>query len=129
MEPAIGRQRNATWGRKDEEFMADFSLMAKRHLDETEYRIFRFHFILGADWRLCCRRLEMDRGSFFHAVYRIQQTLGRVFRETEPYGLFPVDEYFNGKARGDVDRKTATVIPFPQRPAHLAFPRPVRKTA
>jgi hypothetical protein len=89
-----GRERNFSWGRKDEEYMADFILVSRRTLTEFEYRVFRFHFLLGADWKLCCRRLNIDRGTFFHAVYRIQQNLGRVFRELEPYGLFPLDEYF-----------------------------------
>ena len=73
--------------------------MSKRTLDPAEYQIFKFHFLLGADWRLCCRRLKIDRGNFFHAVYRIQQKLGRAFRETTPSGLFPLDEYFNGATR------------------------------
>jgi hypothetical protein len=94
-----GRERNLTWGRKDEEYMADFILVSRRHLDDAEYCIFKFHFLLGADWKLCCRRLKIDRGNFFHAVYRIQQKLGRVFRELEPYGLFPLDEYFHGPSR------------------------------
>jgi hypothetical protein len=38
----------------------------------------------------------MDRGSFFHTVYRIEQSLGRVFCELEPYALYPLDEYFGG---------------------------------
>ncbi len=39
----------------------------------------------------------MDRGNFFHSVYRgIQQQLGLAFRETKPYALFPLDEYFGG---------------------------------
>jgi hypothetical protein len=76
--------------------MADFYLLAKRNLDEENFKIFKFHFLLGADWRLCCRRLNMDRGNFFHAVYRIQQQMGRVFRETKPFALFPLDEYFGG---------------------------------
>jgi hypothetical protein len=74
--------------------MADFILVSKRTLDELEYKIFRFHFLLGADWKLCCRRLSVDRGDFFHHVYRIQQKLGRTFRELQPYALFPLDEYF-----------------------------------
>jgi hypothetical protein len=74
--------------------MADFSLIARRTLDEVEHRIFRFHHLLGADWRLCCRRLGMDRGTFFHAVYRLEQKLGAAFRETEPYPLYPLCEYF-----------------------------------
>ncbi len=41
----------------------------------------------------------MERGEFFHEVYRIEQKLGRTFRELEPHALFPVDEYFNGTGR------------------------------
>jgi hypothetical protein len=76
-----GPDRRAVWGRKDEEYIADFCLISRHNLDDFEYKIFRFHFILGADWRLCCRQLKMDKGVFFHAVYRIQQKLGRAFRE------------------------------------------------
>lgn len=94
LEPLPGRDRKKTWGLKDEEYMADFILVSKRTLDELEYKIFRFHFLLGADWKLCCRRLALDRGDFFHHIYRIQQKLGRTFRELQPYALFPLDEYF-----------------------------------
>ena len=89
VEPHAGRSRPSTWGRKDEEYIADFCLVARRSLDDFENRLFRYHFVLGADWRLCTRRLGMDRGNFFHAVYRIEQKLGRVFREIEPYSLIP----------------------------------------
>src|ERR1051326_5093579 len=91
-EPHIGRQRPSTWGRKDEEYIADFCLVSRRSLTEFEHRLFRYHYILGADWKLCSRRLGIDRGNFFHAIYRIEQKLGRVFRELEPYSLFPLDE-------------------------------------
>ncbi|MEK7403814.1 MAG: hypothetical protein AAB225_01780 [Acidobacteriota bacterium] len=91
-----GPDRRLTWGFKDEEYMADFILVSRRTLDEFEYKVFKYHFLLGADWKLCCRRLGTDRGSFFHCVYRIEHKLGRVFRELEPYSLFPLDEYFNG---------------------------------
>jgi hypothetical protein len=84
------------WGRRDEEYVADFCLVGKRALDGFQERIFTYHYLLGADWRLCCRRLNIDRGQFFHEVYRIQQKLGRTFRELEPYSLFPLDEYFGG---------------------------------
>jgi hypothetical protein len=99
LEPQMGRQRPNTWGRKDEEYMADFCLVARRSLDEFEYRLFRYRFLLGADWKLCCRRLALDRGNLFHAVYRVEQKLGRIFRELEPYSLFPLDEYFRGPSR------------------------------
>ncbi len=89
-----GRDNRKMYGRKVEEYMADFCLVSRRSLDPAEYDVFRFHFLLGADWKLCCWRLNMDRGTFFHFVYRIEQKLGRVFRELEPYSLFPLDEYF-----------------------------------
>jgi hypothetical protein len=38
--------------------------------------------------------MRLDRGDFFHIVYRVQERLGKVFRELEPYALFPLDEYF-----------------------------------
>ena len=94
-----GRVGHGTWGRKEEEYTADFCLVSRRTLTELEHRIFRHHFLLGADWKLCCQRLQMDRGNFFHAVYRIEQKLGRVFRELEPYALFPVGDYFHGPAK------------------------------
>ncbi len=87
------------YDRKYEEYAADFILIAKRTLTEEEYRLFKFHYLLGADWKLCRARLKMDRGRFFHGVYRIQQKLGRAFRETEPYGIFPVYAYFEEERR------------------------------
>ena len=99
LEPHAGRQRPTTWGRKNEEFIADFALVSRRTLTESEYRLFRYHFVLGADWKLCTRKLGIDRGTFFHSVYRIEQKLGRMFRELEPYPLFPLDDYFHGPSR------------------------------
>ncbi|HTB10958.1 MAG TPA: hypothetical protein VK752_05280 [Bryobacteraceae bacterium] len=94
-----GHCRRPLVGRKDEEYIADFTLVSKRVLSEFEGRLFRYHFLLGADWKLCARQLRIDRGTFFHAVYRIQQKLGRVFRELEPYALYPLDEYFHGPSK------------------------------
>ena len=105
-----GRDHKRSYGRKNEEYLADFCLVSRRVLTEAEYRIFRFHFLLGADWKLCCRRLGVDRGNFFHAVYRIEQKLGRAFRELEPYSLFPVDEYFAAVIRDEAG--TASPTPF-----------------
>jgi hypothetical protein len=91
-------------GRPHEEFLADVCLIAKRTLDAQEYNVFRFHFLLGADWKLCCARLKIDRGTCFHAFYRVEAKLGRAFRTTQPYALFPLGAYFYGVVRG---RKTA----------------------
>ena len=106
-----GTDRRRTYCRKREEFMADFCIVARRVLAEPEYRIFRFHFLLGADWHLCCRQLRTDRGSFFHTVYRIQEKLGRAFAEVGPYALFPLDEYFSGLVR-----RGPSHAPSPNRP-------------
>lgn len=100
LEAIPGRKNKAVYSRKDEEYLADFCLVSRRVLSESDHQIFRFHFLLGADWKLCCQRLNMDRGSFYHQVYRIQERLGRVFAELEPYALFPLDEYFGGSSRG-----------------------------
>lgn len=82
-------------GRKHEEYCADFWLVAKRSLRKAEWDVFRFHFLLGGDWKVCCRRLNISRGDFFHLVYTVQERLGRTFRELRPYSLFPLDEYFS----------------------------------
>lgn len=124
LEANPGRQRKSVWGLKNEEYIADFCLISRRTLNDYEHRIFRYHFLLAADWKLCCRKLNMDRGSFFHDVYRIQQKLGRTFRELEPYALFPVDEYFNGTKR--IAEVTPTEFPVetehPQKAKILKFP-------
>lgn len=129
LEPHAGRQRPSSWGRKDEEYIADFCLVARRTLDEFEHRLFRYHFLLRADWKLCTRKLGIDRGNFFHAVYRIEQKLGRVFRELEPYSLFPLDEYFHGPSRSGTAGALEAVTRTPPRPEHLEFPQPFGKTA
>jgi hypothetical protein len=129
LEANPGRQRKSVWGMKNEEFMADFCLVSRRTLTDSEYKIFKFHFLLGADWKLCCRKLNMERGDFFHEVYRIQQKLGKTFRELEPHALFPLDEYFNGTPRSkeieagpflvesDTPAKTLNIMKFPVRRA------------
>ncbi len=122
-----GKEHRQTWGMKDEEYMADFLLVTRRNLDEAEYRLFSFHFLLGADWKLCCRRLKMERGDFFHEVYRIQRKLGRVYRELEPYALFPLDEYFGGSVRSSLPLR-AKVIEMPAKRRQRLLP-PLRKVA
>jgi hypothetical protein len=99
LEANLGQTRRSVWGLKNEEYTADFCLVSQRALSLREHRIFRFHYLLGADSVICCQKFGMDRGSFFHELYRIEQKLGRKFRELEPHALFPVDEYFNGTGR------------------------------
>ncbi len=117
LEPGNSRGGRMTWGRKNEEFVADFILVTKRTLTGKEYDIFRFHFLLGADWKLCSRRMKIDRGSFFHAVYRIEKKLGLVFRTLQPYALFPLDEYFNSTVRGGSIARPTPPAPAAERRA------------
>lgn len=125
-----GQDRRAVWGRKDEEYIADFCLVSRHALDEFEYKLFRFHFLLGADWRLCCRQLKMEKGVFFHAVYRIQQKLGRAFRELKPYPLFPLDEYFGAVVRKELPPESRNVLRMPPvEKRRRALRPPVRKVA
>lgn len=97
-----GSDSRRSYSRKREEYTADFCLVSKRTLDPLEYKVFRFHFLLGADWKLCCRQLKMDRGNFFHTIYRIEQKLGRIFAELKPYPLYPLNEYFGGVVRKEL---------------------------
>lgn len=122
---AGGRDSCHSWGMKDEEYMADFLLVTRNSLTEAEYRIFRFHFLLGADWKLCCRKMQTDRGTFFHHLYRIQQKLGRVYREIQPYALFPLDEYFGGTVKGVI---ACNIRTMPD-PGHQPLMPPLRKAA
>lgn len=104
-----GRDHTMAWGRREEEFAADFLLVSKRMLTESEHQLFRFHFLLGADWKMCCRRFKVDRGTFFHDCYRVQEKLGRAFRELQPYSLFPLSEYFNGVLRAPIEASSPRV--------------------
>jgi len=130
LEAHQGRSRPSTWGRKEEEYIADFCLVSRRSLSDEEYRLFRYHFLLGADWKLCARKLGIDRGNFFHAIYRIEQKLGRVFRELKPYPLFPLDEYFHGPSR--IGPQSATTLRGNEAATgtrKVGFPGPLARSA
>jgi len=51
----------------------------------------------------------MDRGTYFHSLYRLENRLGRVFAEVLPYPLYPLDEYFGGTVLR-ADRKEARTV-------------------
>ncbi len=114
------KREKASWGRTEEEYLADFVLIARRSLDDGDYAIFRCHFLLGADWKACCRRFGLSRGNFFHAVYRIERILGRKYRETRPYGIFPLSEYFappcdvplGRKGFGTAEARSTRMLPW-----------------
>ena len=116
------------WGRKDEEYVADFCLVSRRALTEEENKLFRLHFLLGADWRLCCRQLGIDRGIFFHSVYRIEQKLGRAFRDVRPYPLFPLREYFGPVVKRELPKGGRRVL-LPSPPKRRPVKPPIKKAA
>jgi len=54
---------------------------------------------------------------FFHSLYRIEQKLGRTFRELRPYPLFPLDKYFHKTVRNPIrpiGRPRLAVMPLPE---------------
>ena len=121
--PCHGKDQKMTYARLDEDYICDFCNVSRHALSASDYNIFRYHFLLGADWRLCCRQMKVDRGTYFHAVYRLQHKLGRAFRELEPYGLYPVSEYFAGR----LERTNLAIMPL----VHKRKPvqPPLRKSA
>ncbi|MBI1896328.1 MAG: hypothetical protein HYZ57_00515 [Acidobacteria bacterium] len=106
LERNAGADGRIYYGRKNQEYVADFCLVARRSLTPGEYRVFKYRYLLGADWRLCSKRLKIDRGTLFHIIYRIEQRLGRTFRELEPYALYPLSDYF-----GLRDPRAAKFVP------------------
>lgn len=125
LEKGTSHTRSGGWGRKEEEYVADFSLIAKRTLSEFEHKVFRYHFILGADYRLCCRKLQMEKGDFFYLVYKIKSKLGRAFKETQPYALYPVNDYFQGQWK----QHAATMPDTATEPTKRKNPFPWQKRA
>lgn len=90
-----------TYSRKREEFRADFVLTARRTLEPPDLAIFERHSVEGHDWHVCCRELRLDRGTFFHRVYFLEERLGRTLAELRPYALYPCGEYFGGSVARD----------------------------
>lgn len=95
-----GRMPWISYARQYEDFVADVHLVARRSLSARQWKLFRWHYLEGRTYRFCCPRLGWDRANFFHECYRIEERLGRVFRELRPYALFPTREYFGVVRRG-----------------------------
>ena len=83
------RQRRQRW-------LVCATLVAKRALSEADWRLFDHYFVRGLEWTRCSARLGYSRGNFFHAVYRVQEALGRTWVELQPYPLCPPRQYFFG---------------------------------
>lgn len=107
------------YSRPREEYCADFILAARRTLDAKHFLLFEMFWLSNADWKMCARKLGVDKGQVFHAVYRVEAVLGRAFAEMQPYGLYPVDEYLHGAAAPGLPAIPARVE---RRPGSLRFP-------
>lgn len=86
-------------GFKGAEYCADVECTAKRALEPRLFLVWRHHFICERPWHECLSVLSragypMDRGNFFHDVYRVQEQLGQVFEFLRPYRLSR--SYFRG---------------------------------
>lgn len=79
------------------EFVADFCRVSRLALTPHEHRLFRFHFLLAAECAACCGKLGLNRGEFFHSVYRIEEKIGSALIVN---GLFPLDDYFPRRPNG-----------------------------
>jgi hypothetical protein len=49
--------------------------LAEQVLTEQEYRVFRFHLLLGADQKLCCRKMNLGLDEFRNTLACLQQKL------------------------------------------------------
>jgi hypothetical protein len=73
------------------EYRVDFAGVIERVLPPAERLLWRLHCEEGRPWFECGPRLGMNRGNFFHALYRMQERLGRGLLEA---GLYPLAKYF-----------------------------------
>jgi hypothetical protein len=82
--------------RKIEDFLADFVIIARRHLPRLQFQLFCFFFIEGHSMVWCARRLRTQPANLYYRVRLVEQRLGRVFRNLRPYALYPPRAYFSG---------------------------------
>lgn len=83
------------YGRRCEEFSADFYVVAKRELSDFDWRLFKLHMIGERNSTECVPVLGCNKTFFYKAVYRIEEQMGKVYAELQPYRLFPLSEYFS----------------------------------
>lgn len=95
-----GNRHALVFGRRAEEYRADFYLAAKRSLAADEWNLFKVCILGGNAWRHCCEVLKLAKGEFFHKLYRIQARLGRVLAELKPCAVHPINEYYSRPGKG-----------------------------
>lgn len=73
------------------EFLADVSSVSRACATPA---IFHDHIVNGKPYAECCRRLSVNRGTFFHSLYRMEDELGQLYLKE---GLYPIYDYFRTK--------------------------------
>jgi hypothetical protein len=91
---------------KRAEYAADFILLARRALADRpiDLAVFEAYHIEARGWKdaapLVNGKLHpprpLNRGSFFHTVYRVESILGKAIVNARPYSIFPPADYFSG---------------------------------
>jgi hypothetical protein len=75
-------------------YLADFILTVRRTLSADELAFFETAYLSGVDWARAHGPLNMDRSRFIHACYRLEATLGKALRETQPFRLISIGRIF-----------------------------------
>lgn len=124
-----GGRRGFVWSRPHEEYLADIHAVARRTIEGNERKLFLLYHLAGFEWKEVSRALGLNRGEFFHSVYRVEQKLGKAFAETEPCALFPPEEYFHTVVAGVRRVPRAEMIAFPAPLAEIAVVENVAQAA
>jgi hypothetical protein len=95
-----GRGKSGHSRMANQEFLADVHLVAKRTLDEADFKLFKYRYLLGADVKLCAARLGLEHQATVQRLEAIEVKLGEAFRTCAPYSLYPVSGYFGERIPG-----------------------------
>ena len=105
-------KRGVAYSFPAQEYRADFELICRKLFAKNlmQWHVVRLHFLSQVPWKPCVAALEstlkrrVDRGEFFHEVYRVEARCGRALFQVRPYPLYPIDEYFN--KRNEIEEST-----------------------
>lgn len=102
LESTIGLYRHGStagrggmgWHRPQQSYVCDFELLARRVLTQQEMRLFWARVHRDQTARALAMELGWSVGATNHTTYRVETTLGQVYAETTPYGLWPLESYY-----------------------------------
>ena len=86
--------KHITWSRLNEDYIADFTSLARRTLPAHLSLIFRLRFLLNAAPELIQTRATISRRTYYSHLNEIQRTMGHAILNQSPYSLFPPSTYF-----------------------------------